>query len=240
MYTLSIESMRVDFKGEDTTLLWKIYGSKQLIILGHRANTSRWVKRYIREGADGVEVDVVEANGRIVALHATPSRRKRLLRERIGDFLSSLKFTPPTPPEVLLRGVPDGIYIMFDLKNRVDPDIVVREIENIPVDSTNILVATRYHDSAPYLSSRGLNVLLSLDNRPINPSLLVEKSRAHGISINIDYLDAEIMSEIRHRDYVVATWLINSIEDFEKAVSLGVDIIVTDYPGFIKKLMKET
>jgi len=210
-----------------------------LIILGHRANTLRWIKRYLKEGADGVEIDAIKKNNRLVALHVVPTRRKRLLRERIGDFLSSMKFTPPLPIEILLDYLPSNSYAIVDLKNRIEPSLVVESIERSGLDIGRVFVSTRFHDEAPSLASAGLKVLLSLDSRPVDLEVLVEKSKASGVSMNIEFLDREAVEKLKEKGFVVASWLINSSKEYEKARRLGVEYAITDYPGILRRLEEE-
>jgi glycerophosphoryl diester phosphodiesterase len=209
------------------------------LVVGHRANTPRWIRRYLREGADGLEVDVYQRGKSIYVSHVMPSRRPRLLRERVADFLASLHVTPAHRLRDLVRLIPKDMALIVDLKTRVEPAALREEIEFSGRDPPEVFISTRWHVDAPRLREHGFHVLLSLDNRPSSlAKLLDDAAHADGVSINHVYVDEDLVREARSVGWIVAAWSVNQPDEAERLQRLGIDMIVTDFPGDVGRRVK--
>ena len=206
-------------------------------VLGHCANTPRWVHIYLKEGAHGVELDVYDQKGEIVVGHRLPNERPRLLRERFSSLLTSLHITRSMRLSKLLSILPNGSLVMLDLKTPVDPSALVREVEAADIEMEFVVVSTRYHDLAEDLSKAGFRTLLSIDHRPSDPALLIRRSKAHGVSIRWSYADPQLVNALVEEGFSVALWTINSKESLEKVLRTKANFIITDYPAKALKFL---
>ncbi len=206
-------------------------------VLGHCANTPRWVHIYLREGAHGVELDVYNRGGEIVVGHKLPDDRPRLLRERFSSLLTSLHITRSTRLSRMLSILPDRSLVMLDLKTPVDPSALVQEVETAGLEVGKVVVSTRYHDLAGDLSKAGFITLLSIDHRPSDPILLIRRSGAHGISVRWSYADPYVVDALTKEGFSVALWTVNAKESLEKALRTRADFLITDYPARALKFL---
>ena len=207
------------------------------LVMGHRANTPRWIRVYLREGAQALEVDVYQRGGRVLVLHPPPSHRPRLARERLGNILGSLHLYPETPLEEHLQHVPPGVPVMLDLKGRVEPGPLLRSLERAGRGPGDVVVATRRHDSAPGLEAAGFRVLLSLDCRPQSLAALAPRGGAAGVTVNHVYVDEGLVGEARSLGWLVAAWRVNRPGEARRLAGLGVDVLITDYPALVLRAL---
>ncbi len=199
-------------------------------LIGHRANTARWLKRQLK-CSHGVEIDVVvDKDGVLRSGHMAPAGRPLLLRERLARVLGELRFTPSPRLEELLAGLSPGQLLLLDLKTRVDVEKLVEAVRAAGLEPRDVIVSTRWHNDAPLFSSLGFSVLLSIDSRPADPVGLVEAAKGHGIAVRYSYLDEKLVGSLHGAGLVVAAWTINEPETLCRARGLGVDLVVTDIP----------
>ena len=72
-------------------------------------------------------------------------------------------------------------------------------------------------------------------------SLMIRQCKevgALGISCKVERLNVSLVEEVRQYDMKLYAWTVNSTDDLEKVVSLGVDGIITDCPGEIKRQLR--
>ncbi len=208
-----------------------------ITVIGHRANTPRWIKRLISEGAHGVEIDFYCRNGMLYASHLSVIGRARLLRERIAALLTSLHILGPYPVEELVAALPPRTPLMLDLKSGLEPSCIDRLYKIGRRYPTYISV--RDYSLSPLLAEKGLYVLLSMDHRPIGILDELRVTSAVGVSVNKKYADERLVKLLHDNNYVVAIWTINSFDEAVQAKKLGVDMVVTDYPRLVNKALEE-
>ena len=226
---------------EHQALLGRRWGCPGLprcpLIIGHRANTARWITFYLKRGADGVEVDVYRGEeGEPLIGHPPPRGRVRLLRERIARILANLHLTRPLRVYELARILPDNLTLWLDIKDRGAPKLL-EKLSPILVGHSSLVISTRYHNEAQGIKTAMPHavVMLSLESRP--PSLRVlKRSGADGVAIEASYLDEDLLKEAREAGFKVAAWVLNTPREIRDAASLGVDFIVTDFPEVARKL----
>ena len=208
-----------------------------VVVLGHRANTPRWVRRLLAEGADGVEVDFFCKGDGLFASHLSLVGRARLLRERIASLLTSLHLLGPYPLEKVLSHLPPGAPVMLDLKSGLSGACVESLVELSRLFDS--YVSIRDYGVAPTLSDRGIRVLLSMDHRPLRVLDELEAARAIGVSISKSYVDMGLVELLHGHGYMVAVWTVNTVEEARKLLALSPDILVTDYPAVVIKALRE-
>ena len=205
-----------------------------ITVIGHRANTPRWIKRFIKEGAHGIEIDFYCKNGSLYASHLDLLGRARLLRERVANLLTSMHLLGPYRFEDLISLIEPGKILMLDLKSKLSQECI-DQLGRV-VQRFDAFVSLREYQVAAMLSDLGIRTLLSMDHRPLNVLEELRETNAAGISINKKYLDEELAQRVREEGYLIAVWVVNSLSEARRVIGLGADILVTDYPGeLIKK-----
>jgi len=199
------------------------------LILGHRANTARWLRRHLRCG-DGVEVDVVSAGDALRTGHQGPAGRPLLLRERLGGFISNLHLAPSPLLHEVLSLLPRGSLVMLDVKDPVEPRRIIDALRAAGVDTGSVLVTSRWHSLVASVSRLGPRGLLSIDCRPVDPAGLVSSSGAAGLAVRYSYVDRGLVEALHASGFLVAAWTVNEPEALRRLEGLGVDIVVTDDP----------
>ena len=214
--------------------------NRQIRIIGHKANTPRWVRRYISEGADGVEIDVIlDGKGNLVSLHREFQRRRRLIREKIADSISSLRFSPTFPVHELADILPEGSFVILDLKDRIPPEII-KEVIYLMRNRKKIkpMISTRFHDNGMEIGSTvDIPIYFSIDHTPSFEE--VENLRVKGFSINIAYLHRDIAVHLKRRGLEILAWVANDRESISNAVDCESDFIITDFPAETRKIVEE-
>lgn len=205
-----------------------------MIVIGHRANTPRWVRRFL-PCVDGLELDVVLRSGAYHTTHMQPGRSGVLLREKLAHIIGNIHLTPAPRLEELLELIPAEKLLLFDLKTPISSSDAFRLAELVR-GRGRVMVSTRHHHLAPLLRDAGFTVLLSLASRPASPPALVEAAGAHGVSIDSSVVDCELVSELRRRGYVVIVWTVNSVAELERLRAMGVDGVVTDIPCKLRSI----
>ena len=208
-----------------------------MLLVGHRANTQRWLRRHLA-CTDVVEVDVVDESGTLRGGHVGPAGAPLLLRERIGRAIEGLRFTPSPPLRALLSWLPLGARVMLDLKDPVEPGRLLGEVRSAGLDPGAVYVSTRWHNLSPRLSSMGFRVLLSIDCRPHDPAGLVSAAAAAGVAVRYSYLDPGFVEELHRGGYVVAAWTVNTPAALRRVAGLGVDLVVTDAPCRLRRWLR--
>ncbi len=209
------------------------------VVVGHRANTPRWLRRHLR-CTSMVEVDVYLRGNMLVAGHQLPASRPLLLRQRLARILENMHFTPSRPLPLLLSTLPPSARVMLDLKDRVSPRLVASVLEETEVEPERVILATRWHSDARSLHEEvGAPVLLSIDSRPANPLGLVEDAGAQGVSVRYSYLDPLFSRSLRSKGYLVAVWTVNTVDDFIYVKRL-VDLVVSDNPCVLNTMSRRS
>lgn len=74
---------------------------------------------------------------------------------------------------------------------------------------------------------------------PLNPSEIVKACGANGLSVNIGQLEKELVEDCHKNHHSVTVWNANSQQELDFVISLGVDIIATDYPAKVQAHLKQ-
>ena len=207
--------------------------STRPLLVGHRANTARWALRLLSEGATGLEIDVHVSRGVVVAGHPREAGRPRLVRERLGSLISSLRLTPPTPLERLLALLPAGLPVFLDVKQPApSPEALAPIAERW---RGRLVVVTRLHDTIPALSRLGLEAYASLDHRPYPGELeALAAAGASGLSVRHTYIDERLSTQARSLRLRLAAWTVNEPGEARRLLGL-VDEVVTDVPALLRR-----
>ena len=218
------------------------------IIVGHRANSGRIILWYQRMGVEYVEVDVNYVDGRILVKHGRPQQARATPVGALFAWIDyKLFYRDPllkTQPlhrwlrlvsgKLPLRGV------VIDLKNNVPPEELARELERAGVD-LELYVSTNDHRIIPSVR-RALpqaRILASFNVAPADIVSCVRGLPVDGVGVRIDFLDQDIAGRIRGAGLLLSTWTVNTREQALRALRHRADIIITDRPDRVKKVMEE-
>ncbi len=204
------------------------------LIVGHRANNLTKLRLYLQLGVDAVEVDVT---GREVR-HGQGRIKPATLREAI---LRRIFFNEPRGESFdrIVRGLLDrNVALVVDLKS---PNIDVSIFGSLPGDGS-VLISSKFHNILrslkPGLEGRCLT-LASIQERPANPVRVMEDALADGLSVELSYVDEELLDEVKGAGGLVYVWTVNDAEQALSLASMGVDAITTDRPDLIIPALEE-
>ncbi len=197
------------------------------LIVGHRANTLTKLRLYLQLGVDAVEVDITGSEVRHTTGIKPATLREALLR-RI--------FFPEPKGESLDRIVREvverDVALVVDLKTgEVDPRI----FSSLPGDGS-VTISSKYHNLLrrlrPELEGSYLT-LASIQDRPARPSQVMRDAQADGLSIELSYVDEDLLDEMKDAGGLVYVWTVNDAEQALSLAKMGVDAITTDRPDLI-------
>ena len=218
-----------------------------VVVVGHRANSGRIVFWYKRMGVRYVEVDVnLGDDGSIVVRHGPPGTRRATIIGRVWAWLDYKFFyrdplLRTQPLRVWLERIQEEIGVegvLLDLKTRVDPEALAREVEASGF-SGELLVSANDHRLLP-LVKRALpraRTAASFNVRPVDPIGCARPAEPDIIGVRHDFLEPELIDEVHRAGYKVSTWTVNDPEKARLLAMAGVDYIITDRPDIILRAL---
>ncbi|GAB6148197.1 glycerophosphodiester phosphodiesterase [Stetteria hydrogenophila] len=203
--------------------------ARRPVIVGHRANTAAWLKRYLKAGVDMVEVDVWHRNGVTGLGHILEDPGYATVRERIAHLLLSIHFRKPLGIEALPRLVPPGIGVWLDLKTRIPRACLSRL--RVLTRGRRIVFSTRWHNWIPVIKEEVPEALVfaSLDHRPAGAREM-KAVQADGATLRFTYIDEELVEELHSAGLQLAAWTVNEESEMRRVIEMGVDYLITDLP----------
>lgn len=216
-------------------------------ILGHRGarheapeNTLGSIERALRAGVEGIEVDVhLSRDGRVVVIHdETVDRTCPGAHGRVDamDWAALRRLDAgqgeriPSLEEVL--GLVRGRAELFvELKVPGSEPAVVRTIAEAGQTSGCLVkafdhrLAARAKALAPALRAGCLLVA-----RPVDPVGLVRAAQADFLSLNVHYVDADLVALCHAAGLFVCAWNCNQPAELPALRATGIDWLGTDAP----------
>lgn len=215
---------------------------KGTVIVGHKANSFRKIKKYLSLKVPVIEMDVIKHDEDIVLQHVheptpIPIHSGRYLIhtfERFSMPFIGLKYVKLIDVLKLING---KVGVMLDLKIKGIANDVVDIIKESKFKGT-IYVTSKYHKDIRKFKELmpEVKALLTLEEQPINIADYIKKAHADGVSIDVVFIDEPLVNELHRHGYIIASWTVNEVELAKYLISLRVDMIVTDEP---ETLMKE-
>jgi len=218
-----------------------------------------------QEGADGIEADFrLTRDGRIVCLHDDTTKRtagvelavaesslEELRRLDIGAWKGARWRGERIPTlEEVLAGLPAGKMFMIELKSGpeiIDPLQRVLAAAGIPVERLRLLsfdarlVAGLKEQLPGIRACLNVDYRFSLRTRAWSPSraeipAILEQSGADGISSKAHAMvDMQFIAELHRNGKEVHIWTVDSAREADHYQSLGVDSIMTNRPGRLRR-----
>jgi glycerophosphoryl diester phosphodiesterase len=120
-------------------------------------------------------------------------------------------------------------YTEFTRNGRLQGMTKVKNSSGIIIQSYDFDSTRRMHDLLP---DTPVAALIHEDQHPLADETLDElTSYAAYINYTYDLLDEELVQKIHDRNRKVIAWTIQNDSDMERMKKLGVDGVITDYPG---------
>jgi len=215
------------------------------IVYAHRVNDKRRAKFMVKHGIEFVEIDVNQRNGKLMVFHGlstTGLRRSFISRmcAKVCYRLTALgdPLLKPLPLEEYLQLFGEKFRFWFDIKVRGVEDKLLRLIDTYGVKRP-IIISSGFYDVLKKIKELDPSIAVFLGNVSFYPvsSSIVKEVGADGISVELGFIDKRLV-EMMHRDGImVAVWTVNDIHLVPKLVELGVDIVITDYPLEVMRVL---
>jgi glycerophosphoryl diester phosphodiesterase len=220
-------------------------------------NTLVSFRRAIAQGADMIEFDVrMTADFHIVVLHDRDLKRTTGKNAKVWDMtLQQLRlleagswFHPrfageqiPTLRQVL-EMMPEGVIANIEVKTDGDrrkklafEEVCILTImekkceDRVLVSSFDHKFIKRLHSLYPSIRTGAL--YMPVRDARKSPSLIARKTGAKAFICNHTMLGQRFIRDARLRKMFVATYVVNTEDHLQRAVDLGVDAVITDFPG---------
>jgi len=220
-------------------------------IIAHRGarfeepeNTLRAIKRAVECDVDAAEIDVrLSHDHEIVVIHDDALERTTngsgKVCEKTLEQLRTLDAgkgeTIPTLSEVLSLVKKLGIELIVELKEPDMETIVVHEVVEAEMEKS-VVISSFFHPSLLKIKELAPNMKTGviISSLPVFPVTLAIDAHADIIFQRYPRLDTAYIEDALSKEIEVYLWVINTVEDLEKARELGVKGIVTDYPCLLK------
>ena len=231
--------------------------NKDILNIGHRGakghiaeNTLESIQKAIDLGVDGVEIDVFRcASGEIVVFHDKKLDRltnstgfiEEMTIDALNNVLVEGKYKIPTLEEVLTF-IDGNILLNVELKGKNTAKktalILEKFVSNTKWESNQLIVSSFDWDELIIFKNENTDIPIGIlnDKNTLNEVLdIAIKLDAVAIHPNFSSLNQEIVNTIHDSGFKIYSWTINAPEEIDKAITFGIDGIITDFPDRIPK-----
>ena len=228
-----------------------------MLTIGHRGargyiaeNTLESIQKALDLNVDGVEIDVFRcASGEIVVFHDKKLKRltghngliEETTFEELKNMLVAGRYRIPTLQQVLEK-IGGKILLNVELKgeNTAIPTatILKQYLSDSQSDIKKLIVSSKNWKELTLFKNQNTNIpigVLSHYNIFLEKRVdaIIEKGRelsALAIHPKFSILNKKAIDKMHSAGFLVYSWTINSPKDIQRAIRLGVDGIITDFP----------
>ena len=231
-----------------------------MLIIGHRGargyiaeNTLESIQKALDLNVDGVEIDVYQcASGEIVVFH--DSKLNRLTSNRgfiektnfdeLNTILVKGNYKIPTLGQVL-ELIAGSVLLNIELKGKntaiLTAAILKKYLQNSQSDIKNYIVSSDNWNELTLFKNQNTGIpigVLSHTSLLLQKELndIIEKGKelnAVAIHPKFSLLSKRAIDRMHSSGFLVYSWTINRPKDVKRAIQLGVDGIITDFPDRI-------
>jgi len=120
----------------------------------------------------------------------------------------------------------------------LEPENTIRAFKralDLGVDLIEFDVRTTWHDVVKKIKEVEPKIKTGaiLAGRPINPILIAREAKTNLLCLRHEFIDKATVRNCHKNDIEINAWTVNEMEDIERMIKLGVDIISSDYPNRI-------
>ena len=228
-----------------------------MLTIGHRGargyiaeNTLESIQKALDLNVDGIEIDVFRcASGEIVVFHDKKLKRltghngliEETTFEELKNILVAGRYRIPTLQQVLEK-IDGKILLNVELKgeNTAIPTatILKQYLSDSQSDIKKLIVSSKNWKELTLFKNQNTNIpigVLSHYNIFLEKRVdaIIEKGRelsALAIHPKFSILNKKAIDKMHSAGFLVYSWTINSPKDIQRAIRLGVDGIITDFP----------
>ena len=228
-----------------------------MLTIGHRGargyiaeNTLESIQKALDLNVDGIEIDVFRcASGEIVVFHDKKLKRltghngliEETTFEELKNMLVAGRYRIPTLQQVLEK-IGGKILLNVELKgeNTAIPTatILKKYLSDSQSDIKKLIVSSKNWKELTLFKNQNTNIpigVLSHYNIFLEKGVdaIIEKGRelsALAIHPKFSILNKKAIDKMHSAGFLVYSWTINSPKDIQRAIRLGVDGIITDFP----------
>lgn len=131
------------------------------------------------------------------------------------------------------------INVIIDLKAKGVANEIAGIIKSTRFNGT-IYVSSKYHKELTRIKHLvpQVKVLASFDGEPIGLSDYLRKIGVDGASVRAAFIDKDLVNDLHSHGYIVAAWTVNDPGLAKHLALLGVDMIITDIPETLKRILE--
>ena len=228
-----------------------------MLTIGHRGargyiaeNTLESIQKALDLNVDGIEIDVFRcASGEIVVFHDKKLQRltghngliEETTFEELKNMLVAGRYRIPTLQQVLEK-IGGKILLNVELKgeNTAIPTatILKQYLSDSQSDIKKLIVSSKNWKELTLFKNQNTNIpigVLSHYNIFLEKGVdaIIKKARelsALAIHPKFSILNKKAIDKMHSAGFLVYSWTINSPKDIQRAIRLGVDGIITDFP----------
>ena len=228
-----------------------------MLTIGHRGargyiaeNTLESIQKALDLNVDGIEIDVFRcASGEIVVFHDKKLQRltghngliEETTFEELKNMLVEGRYRIPTLQQVLEK-IGGKILLNVELKgeNTAIPTatILKQYLSDSQSDIKKLIVSSKNWKELTLFKNQNTNIpigVLSHYNIFLEKGVdaIIEKGRelsALAIHPKFSTLNKKAIDKMHSAGFLIYSWTINSPKDIQRAIRLGVDGIITDFP----------
>ena len=228
-----------------------------MLTIGHRGargyiaeNTLESIQKALDLNVDGIEIDVFRcASGEIVVFHDKKLQRltghngliEETTFEELKNMLVAGRYRIPTLQQVLEK-IGGKILLNVELKgeNTAIPTatILKQYLSDSQSDIKKLIVSSKNWKELTLFKNQNTNIpigVLSHYNIFLEKGVdaIIEKGRelsALAIHPKFSILNKKAIDKMHSAGFLVYSWTINNPKDIQRAIRLGVNGIITDFP----------
>ena len=223
-----------------------MFEAKPIIVM-HRANNKRLIKRALSIKVPYIEVDVDrDKSSKLILNHGPDYKFPQNIPNKIRAFLINVIinrdpiFNALTLQE-FMKLYSSEIGIWLDIKTKISEELI-KTLSKYKT-AKPLIISTGYYDEIRRYKRSLSNAIIFLGNvdyhppTPISLVNMIRDSEADGISINHNYITRELVDYLHMNNYYVAAWTVNDSRRAIELIKLNVDIIITDIPEIILRII---
>ncbi len=203
-----------------------------MLVIGHRANNVIKLRNYVVHGVDAIELDLTSSG----VGHGSSSIKPATLKEAI---LRRVLTEPTSSADSMISEIMNNhIPVVIDIKT---PKGYEKFFNAFLGKGQGVMVSSKFHPVIRRLKESGFKVptLASIQERPVSPSSVMRAALADGLSVELSYVDEELVQEVHKAGGLVFVWTVNDVDQAIHLQSLGVDAVITDRPDLIVPAVKK-
>ncbi len=218
------------------------------LIAAHRVNSLHRLKRALSYHVDLIEVDVTKGYSGVRVKHVDDYYAFRLtflgtryrLLHGIGPAWLRRVLLRPNGLEDLVEAVNGRVGVIVDLKCRGVGEEAVNALIRAGFRGRAFLTG-KFHDELSKVKqvTKGVDVLVTLESRPVGLHEYLGKLGVDGVSIKYPFIDEDLVEELHSSGYIVAAWVVNDWHAAFYLANIGVDVIITDEPQKVLAAIKD-